>query len=65
MIHMQQRVDSTLILYKHIMAPMPAFWYIKILHGICKYCDSNNYRLNLVDSDHRVPDTGWYTGASW
>jgi hypothetical protein len=55
---MQQGVDSTLILYKQNMAPTPAFWNAQILHGICKYCLSNNHRLNLVDSNHRVPDTG-------
>jgi hypothetical protein len=53
------------ILYKHIMAPTPVFWYIQTLHGTCKYCISNKHRLNLVDSNHRVPDTGWYSGASW
>jgi hypothetical protein len=54
---MQQSVDTTPILYKHIMAPTPAFWYVLILlHGICKYCVSNNHRLNLVDSNRRVPE---------
>ena len=63
LIYMQQRVDSTPILHKHIVAPTRAFWYIQILHGICKYCVSSNHHLNLVDSNHWVPDTGWCTGA--